>query len=281
MPAIDAYPLLIIIGGPTASGKTRLSIELASHFQTEIISADSRQCYRGMDIGTATPTPEELALVKHHFINSHDIGEPFNAGIFAREARCVIEQLFIKHRVVIAAGGTGLYLKALTEGMDELPPIDPVIRRQSEQLFQEKGLEGLRQYVQTNDPAYYANADKDNPARLKRAAEVMMAGGKPYSSFLGRKHHKLPWNNVCYCLSVDRDLLYNRIDTRVDKMISEGLEGEARALEPFRSHQALQTVGYREFYDYFDGKSGLPETITLIKQHTRNFAKRQLTVLPR
>lgn len=277
MSAGDANPLLIIIGGPTASGKTSLSIELALEFNTEIISADSRQCYQELTIGTAKPSPEDRSLVTHHFVDSHSIHEKFNAGLFAEQAYFLLEQLFSSKKVVIASGGTGLYLNALTGSLDRLPPVPSSIREMASTLYRTGGLAGLCDYVKMHDPEHYINVDLNNPARLIRAVEVMMSSGRPYSSFLGKQKPKPPWNVMCFAVCMDRQELYRRINQRVDHMMEQGLEAEVRSLIPYREHQALQTVGYRELFDYFDGRTGLREAVDSIKQHTRNFAKRQMT----
>jgi len=277
MSALEGNPLLIIIGGPTASGKTSLSIELAQELNTEIISADSRQCYRELSIGTAKPSPEERSLVRHHFVDSHSIHEKFSAGLFANQAHNLLEQLFMTNRTVIATGGTGLYLKALTGNIDQLPSVPSSFREVAANLYRTEGIEGLREYVNKHDPEYYLKVDIQNPARLIRAAEVIMSSGRPYSSFLGKQKPELPWKANSFALSMNREELYTRINQRVDRMMEQGLEAEVRSLLPFREHQARQTVGYRELFDYFDGRTGLTESVESIKQHSRNFAKRQIT----
>lgn len=268
---------LIVIGGPTASGKTALAIRLAKQFQTEIISADSRQFYKEISIGTAKPTPEELAEVKHHFINSHSITESFNSGAFADAARILIDNLFKKHEVVIIVGGSGLYIKSLLEGFDDLPYVEENIRTNLKNSFKENGIQHLLDELKKSDPAYFEKVDQHNHQRVMRALEIIRASGKPYSSFLGNKNKNSTFDTECYCLDISREILYNRINIRVDEMMKQGLEAEAKSVLPYRNHTALQTVGYKELFDYFDGNISLEESISLIKQHTRNYAKRQLT----
>lgn len=268
---------LIVIGGPTASGKTALAIRLAQHFSTEIVSADSRQFYREITIGTAKPTAEELALVKHHFINNLSIYDNYSVGDFEKEAMAVLEKLFEKHDVVILVGGTGLYIKAVCEGLDVFPETPLSIRYEFEDLLAKNGIEYLQNLLKEVDFDYFNEADIDNPKRIIRALSVWKSSGQPFSSF--RKGDKVNrfFTPIYICLDVQRPILYARINERVDTMVAEGLVAEAKDLYPFKNLNALQTVGYSEFFDYFDGKMPLSEVIDKVKQHTRNYAKRQVT----
>lgn len=270
-------PLLIILGGATGSGKTDLAIELAEQFKTVVISADSRQCYREMSIGTAKPDREQLKRVPHYFIDSHSIHEPVNAGVFVQYARNLLAELFSTHSIVVMAGGTGLYLHALTEGIDDLPDVRPEIRLSIVDEYNTLGISHLQKIVSEADPDYFEKVDRNNPARLMRAAEIILQTGRPYSFFLKKVQHELPFDTLRLVPELDRKALYHRIDQRVDNMIAAGFEAEARSLLPFADLKALQTVGYSEMFDHFRGQQDLKTTVSLIKQHTRNYAKRQLT----
>jgi tRNA dimethylallyltransferase len=270
--------VLIVVGGPTAIGKTACSLELAERLGTEIISADSRQCYREMTIGTAKPSPEELQRIRHHFIDSHSISETFSAGDFGREARQCLYALDAKYDVVITTGGSGLYLDAFINGISDIPETDPSIRASLNERFREEGLAELRRELETLDPEYARNADLNNQQRVIRALEVCLQTGKPYSHFrnLPRKD-KLDRKIVAIGLNAERSWLYDRINTRVDAMVTQGLFGEAEGLYEYREHYALQTVGYKEIFAYMDGEYSQSAAIALIKQNTRRYAKRQLT----
>lgn len=268
---------LIVIVGPTGSGKTDLSIGVAQHYACPIISTDSRQFYRGIPIGTAQPTAEEQALVEHHFIASHSLEDDFNCGAYETEALKCLEELFQQHDVVVAVGGSGLYIKALTEGMDDLPEVDPALRLSLAARHKEEGVESLVELLHELDPAYYEIVDRKNPARVLRALEVCMATGKPYSSLRTGLRQRRDFNIVKIGTAMEREILYDRIDRRVDMMIAEGLEQEARKVYPLRHLNSLQTVGYREMFDYFDGKTTRQEAIELIKRNSRRYAKRQMT----
>lgn len=271
-------PTVILIAGPTASGKTSLSIEVAQHFQTEIISADSRQCYKEMRIGTAVPHPEELAAVPHHFIHSHSIHQPLTAGKYMEQAREKLEDLFQRKDVVVVSGGTGLYIKSLIHGIDKLPTVQSVTREKVKELFAKEGIEILRALIQKNDPDYFQKADINNPARLMRAAEIILETGKAYTSFLQQQTEQhLPYRIVSVVIDHERSILYERINQRVDQMIEAGLVEEVRQLLPYKDLTTLHTVGYSELFEYFDNFLTLPEAISAIKQHSRNYAKRQLT----
>lgn len=268
---------LIVIVGPTGSGKTDISIGVAEHFRCPILSTDSRQFYRGIPIGTAQPEPEQLERVEHHFIASHSLQEDFNCGAYEVAALQRLEELFATHDVVVAVGGSGLYVKALTEGMDDLPEVDAFLRKQLAERLQQEGLEALCEELYRLDPNFYAVVDRKNPARVLRALEVCIATGKPYSSLRTGTRRQRPFNIIKIGTKMDRAELYERINRRVDMMIEAGLEQEAREVYPLRHLNSLQTVGYREMFDYFDGVTTRDEAIELIKRNSRRYAKRQLT----
>lgn len=268
---------LVVIAGPTASGKTAVAIELAKKHNTVILSADSRQFYREMSIGTAKPTEEELAAVKHYFINSLSITETFTAGDFEKEALTLLDELFEVHDVVLLAGGSGLFIKAVCEGFDEVPAADTGIRDKLNLEFKEKGIVSLQEKLKLADPEYYATMDTDNPQRIIRALEVFESTGNPISSYRKANANKRLFRIVKFGLSLPREKLYQRINRRVDEMVKQGLVDEVRSLLPYRDLNALNTVGYSELFDYFDGKTDLDKAIGSIKQNTRRFAKRQMT----
>lgn len=268
---------LLVLGGPTASGKTKMAIEWALQHQTEILSADSRQCYIELNIGVAKPSQEELATVKHHFIDSHHIQDPISAGDYERYGLSVLDNLFQQKDTVICCGGTGLYIKALCEGIDEMPDVNPEIKHRIEQAYQEKGLIWLQQEVQRHDPEFYGQAEKENPSRLLRALVFKLSTGQSIIHFRKEKKKERNFHIKKYYLAPSRPVLYHRINHRVDQMILDGLEEEARQLYPFKHLKNLNTVGYQEFFNYFDGQLSRSEAIEKIKQHTRNYAKRQLT----
>ncbi|MDO3625949.1 tRNA (adenosine(37)-N6)-dimethylallyltransferase MiaA [Mucilaginibacter sp. BT774] len=268
---------LIIIAGPTAVGKTAAAIKVAQQLQTEIISADSRQFYREMSIGTAKPDAEELAQAKHYFIDSHSITENFTVGDFEKQSLQLLDELFKTYDQVIMVGGSGLYIQAVTQGFDDLPTVDPEIRERLNQELAEKGVQHLQAKLKVADPDYHQQVDLNNPQRLIRALEIFEATGNPFSSYRKATINKRPFEIVKIALNLPRELLYNRINQRVDLMVKEGLVEEVRSLLPYRHLNALNTVGYSELFDYFDGKTDLDTAISLIKQNTRRFAKRQLT----
>jgi len=268
---------LIVVGGPTASGKTAFAIRLARHFGTAIVSADSRQFYREMNIGTAKPTEEELAQVPHYFINSLSIGQEYSVGDFERDALQVLGELFQKHEVVVLVGGSGLYIKALCEGLDEFPEVPPEARSAVEEEYRAKGLAFLQEELAQTDPDYYKQVDRQNPHRLIRAIAVYRASGRPFSSFRKANSQARPFSPIYLQLHWPRRELYRRINRRVEQMVAAGLEAEARALYPRRQLAALQTVGYQEFFGYFDGAASREEAIALIQRNSRRYAKRQLT----
>jgi tRNA dimethylallyltransferase len=270
---------IVAIAGPTASGKSGLALQLAHLLQADIFSADSRQIYKEISIGTAKPTKEELMSVTHHFIDFLDIEKPYTAGQFAADLTVSLENYFQNHQIAILVGGTGLYFKAFLQGFDELPDVDPKINDRLKQQYQESGIEYLQNLLQHSDPEYYFQADIQNPHRLIRALGVTLTSGKPFSSFLKQNPKKNTQNFDVIGIILDppREILYEAINQRVDNMINAGLENEAKKMYPFKELQALQTVGYKEFFDYFDGKLTKDETINLIKQNSRRYAKRQVT----
>jgi tRNA dimethylallyltransferase len=268
---------LIVVAGPTAVGKTEYAIKLAKEIETEIISADSRQIYKEMKIGTARPTPEELAQVKHHFIATHSVTEYYNASKYEFEAIELIENLFKKYDKLVVAGGSGLYIDAILFGIDDLPTIDQNIRRELQEKFQNEGLESLRFMLKKLDPVYYDRVDLKNPKRILKALEVAIQTGKPYSSFLTGKAKKRNFEFEIIILNKERNVLHERINKRVDFMIENGLIDEARNLLKYRHLTPLKTVGYRELFDFFDNKIDLQTAIELIKRNTRRYARRQIT----
>lgn len=270
--------LLIVITGPTASGKTGLAIRLAKHFDCPIISADSRQFYHALPIGTAQPDQKEMEGVPHYFMGNLDIHETMSAGKYAQEARNLIQSLFQKHKTLIVCGGTGLYIQAMLYGMDEFPPVQDELRNNLNQRYKNEGLAVLVDELQSMDPEFCKSADLQNPQRVLRALEVCLTSGKPFSTF--KKQSQLPLlscKTEIFCLNPDRKALYQNIDLRVDSMIERGLEKEAKEMIPYRHLNALNSVGYKEMFQYFDGLFSREEAISLIKQHTRNYAKRQMT----
>ncbi|TSD63256.1 tRNA (adenosine(37)-N6)-dimethylallyltransferase MiaA [Inquilinus sp. KBS0705] len=268
---------LIVIAGPTASGKTAAAIALAQHFDTVVVSADSRQFFREMSIGTAKPTGAELAAAPHYFINSHSITEPFSVGDFERECLVLLDKLFTDKDIVVLAGGSGLYIKAITEGFDDLPVADASIRDTLNNELAQNGIIPLQERLKAIDPTYYSQVDINNPQRVIRALEVYVGTGKPISFYRKATLNKRPFNIIKIGLDMPREQLYSRINQRVDHMVAEGLVDEVKGLIPHRKLNALNTVGYSEIFDYFDGKTDLDNAIAAIKQNTRRFAKRQLT----
>ena len=276
-PSAMNSPTLIVIAGPTASGKTAAAIEVARHFSTVVVSADSRQFYREMSIGTAKPNADELAAVPHYFIDTLSITENYTAGKYEKQALDLLDELFKTHNVVVLAGGSGLFIKAVCEGFDEFPDIDPQIRQQLNRELETHGLLWLQEKLKAADPDYYAEADINNPQRVARALEVFEGTGKPFSSFRRSAINKRPFRILKFGLDLPREVLYHRINTRVEIMVEQGLIEEVKLLLPYRQLNALNTVGYTELFDYFDDKTDLSTAIGLIKQNTRRFAKRQMT----
>ncbi len=268
---------LICIIGPTAIGKTALGIKIAKQLGTQIISADSRQFYQEISIGTAKPSLLELETVKHHFINSHSVNDVVSVGLFEKQALSIIETLFKTQDTVVMVGGSGLYIKAVLEGFDELPTVNPELRNQLNQELQSFGLTKLQQELQTNDPQYYAQIDTQNPQRIIRALEVFRGTGNTFSSY--QTHHKKQrgFKVIKIGLNTSREILYQRINQRVDDMMQNGLLEEAKSAQAYKHLNALNTVGYSELFDYLDRKTSLETAVETIKQNTRRFAKRQLT----
>ena len=285
--AADPRPVLLTVAGPTAVGKTALTVALAQQLGTEIISADSRQFFREMSIGTAKPTPEEMQGVPHHFVGSHSITEDYRAGRSAAEAEARLASLFERHPVVIATGGSGLYLQALTDGLDELPPVPPAVRQQLQHELATAGLAPLVAELAATDPVAHARLDLQNHQRVLRALEITRGTGRPFSSFhlgpaaVAAKAAARPFRVEKVALTREREELYQRIDQRVIQMLEAGLVAEVEQLLPFRAHNALQTVGYQEIFGYLDGAYDYAEAVRLLQRNTRHYAKRQLTWLRR
>ena len=268
---------LISIVGPTGIGKTALSLKLATHFNTDIISADSRQFYKEIPIGTAAPTPEELAIVPHHFIQQKSIKESYSVGAFEKEALEKLEFLHMSKPVVVMVGGSGLYVNAVVKGFDEFPDITPEIRIQLNSELESKGLEFLQEELKRLDSKSYETIALQNPHRVIRALEICRGTGQPYTSFLNKNKSKRTFKTISIGLKADRPLIYERINNRVDQMIENGLLEEAKAMFEHRTLNALNTVGYKELFQYFDGTWTLDFAISEIKKNTRRFAKRQMT----
>jgi len=268
---------LIVITGPTGIGKTAVTIRLAKHFDTEIISADSRQLFRELYIGTATPNPLELSEVKHHLIQSHSITDNYNASRYEIEVLQLMEKLFRKTNLLFLTGGSMLYIDAVCNGIDKMPDADPEIRLNLKSKLEKEGIENLRLQLKQLDPDYYKNVDLKNPNRIIHALEITLTTGKPYSSFRTNPKKQRPFTIIKIGLDCDRQILHKQINTRVDKMIEEGLETEAQKLYANRNLNALNTVGYREFFDYIEGKISRDTAIELIKRNSRRYARKQLT----
>ena len=268
---------LITIVGPTAVGKTSFAIDLALKYSTEIISADSRQIYRQLKIGTAKPTYTQLALVKHHFIDYLNIDQDFNAGIFEKRAIETILDIFTRNDIAIMCGGSGLYINAVCNGIDNIPIVEPGLRELLINTFEKDGLAPLINELKLNDPQYYKQVDRSNPQRIIRALEVIRSTGKPYSKFRKRKNPKRPFRIIKIGLELDRSELYDSVDKRMDMMIKNGLFEEAKELFSYKELNALQTVGYKEIFGYLEGEYGKAEAIRLLKRNSRRYAKRQLT----
>ena len=269
--------ILIIIAGPTAIGKTALSIALAQHFSCPILSADSRQFFKEMTIGTAKPSSEEIKGVPHYFIDSHSITEHYNVGKYETEAITLLDQLFQTNEKIILVGGSGLYVDAICKGFDELPEADMEVRNEIGSLFEAEGIKGLQDLLRKLDPDYYNTVDLQNPQRISRALEVSLTAGVPYSTLRKGEKRQRNFITIKIGLNTSREVLYSRINKRVDEMMKNGLLEEVKSLVPYKHLNALQTVGYKELFDYLDNKTDLKTAIELLKQNTRRFAKRQLT----
>ncbi len=270
-------PILIVITGPTAVGKTTLSIELAQKLKTEIISADSRQIYKEMSIGTARPDSNQLSAVPHHFIGTQSIFDYYNASMFENQVLTKLQELFQKYPVLLMVGGSGLYIDAVCYGIDDLPTIDPSVRKAVMERYKLHGIEVLRNELTEIDPKYAAEADLSNPKRIFKALEVYYMTGRPYSSFLTRKAKERFFDFHFIVIDRPRNELHQNINNRVDQMIQQGLIDEARQLFPYKHLNALNTVGYKELFEYFDKKIDLADAIEQIKRNTRRYARRQIT----
>lgn len=273
----QASKYLVVIAGPTAVGKTDLGIQLAKHYGSVILSADSRQFYKELTIGTAKPSENELAEVKHYFINNKNITELFGAGHFEKEAIPLLDNLFKEHQLVFVVGGSGLYIDALLYGVDEFEDVPLEVREKLNAEFEEKGIEPLQTELKEKDPSYAAKVDLDNSQRVIRALEVCRYSGKPYSSFLKKNSVERNFKAIKLFINTGREKLYDRINTRVDDMMKQGLLNEVKNLTAFKNTNALKTVGYKELFDHLDGLCTLEEAVDKIKQHSRNYAKRQIT----
>ncbi len=268
---------LISIVGPTAIGKTTLSIAIANHFNTEILSADSRQFYREMSIGTAAPTPCEQEQVKHHFVHHKSINDDYTVGDFERDAKTLLKRLYDKHDIVVLVGGSGLFVKAITNGLDSFPKVDKKIREDLNLRLQAEGLEALQEELKMKDLEAYNSIAIDNPRRVLRALEICISSGKSYSSFLGKKSNQEDYKVISIGLEADRSIVYQRINDRVDSMMNNGLLDEVKSLLKFQRLNALNTVGYKELFKYLNGEWELDHAVLEIKKNTRRFAKRQMT----
>lgn len=268
---------LLVVAGPTAVGKTAYCVELAKTLHTDVVSADSRQFYRELTIGTAKPTPAEMQGVPHHFIDSHAITETYTAGQYERDCLALLDRLFQEKETVILTGGSGLFLNVITDGMDEMPDPDPEIRHELRKRLETEGLPALLGDLQRLDPVFFEKIDRQNPVRVLRALEVCLTTGQRYSSLRTGAKAQRPFVSRKICLTRPREELYARIDARMDAMLAAGLIEEARTLLPYRTHNALQTVGYQEVFGYFDGLYDYEELVRLLKRNSRRYAKRQLT----
>ncbi len=268
---------LLIIAGPTASGKTSLAAELAREWDTGVISADSRQMYREMRIGTARPGEEEMAGVPHYFLGNLAAEQYYNASMFEQDVLSLLDELFPTHPLVIMAGGSGLYIHAVCFGIDDLPRVDPALRQELKKKYEEEGLRPLQDLLLEKDPVSYAQVDLNNPKRVLKALEISIMTGRPYSGFLTRTARERPFGMIPIGLDLPREELYDRINRRVDRMVEQGLVEEARKLFPLRHLNALNTVGYQELFDHFLGRISLEEAIGKIKDHTRQYARKQIT----
>lgn len=268
---------LVTVVGPTAVGKTQVSIRIAQLYNTAVVSVDARQFYKEMKIGTATPGDHELQMVPHYFISHLSVTQPYSAGDFEKDAMVRLDELFQSHDVVVAAGGSGLFIRAMLEGLDVFPEVQPEATTEVNRLYHAGGLNALQRLLKEMDPEYYAEVDRNNPQRLMRALSVCLSSGSPYSSFKNKKLAKRNFHPIKIGLELERRLLYQYIDQRVDKMMKAGLVAEVKSLIAFAHLNPLQTVGYTELFDYLRGESTLETAVSLIKQHSRNYAKRQLT----
>jgi tRNA dimethylallyltransferase len=268
---------LVVLLGPTGVGKTDISIDIATHFNCEIISGDSRQFFREMEIGTAVPTSLQLRKIKHHFIRFLSVKDYYSSSLFERDVLELLPSLFFKNQIVLLSGGSGMYIDGVCNGIDDIPDVNSLIREKYISKYNEEGIEGLRVALKILDPEHYARVDLKNHKRIMRALEICETSGQPYSSFLKKQKRERDFGIIKIGLERTRHELYQRINGRVDDMINKGLEGEARSLQEWRNLNALNSVGYREFFDYFDGKISYDVAVELIKRNSRRYAKRQIT----
>ncbi len=268
---------LVVLAGPTAVGKTRFGIALAKELQTEIISADSRQIYKEASIGTAVPSPEELRTVRHHFIQTVSLEENYNASRYEQDVLRLLEELFGRYDLVLMVGGSGLYIKAVCEGIDDLPPHDPALRSKLLSRYEKEGLQSLTEELWRLDPVSAGRIDLKNHMRVLKALEVSLQTGKPYSEFLSGTPARRPFNILRLALDMERQELYRRINERVDRMMKDGLLEEVKRLQPYARTNAMKSVGYRELFDYLEGKVPLEEAVDRIRRNTRKFARKQIT----
>ena len=271
------HKTLIVLTGPTGIGKTTVGIKIAQYYNTEIVSSDSRQIFKELQIGTAVPNNNELYAVKHHFIHSHTITENYNASRYETEAIQLLKELFQQHNIIVLVGGSMLYIDAICKGIDIMPDVDPEIRSSLKVRLKEQGLGSLRLQLKKQDPEYYKIVDLKNPNRIIHALEICLMTGKPYSSFRSAPNKKRPFSIIKIGLNCEREILHNRINKRVDLMIQEGLEEEAKSVYPLKHLNSLNTVGYREWFAYFDGEISKEKAIELIKRNSRRYARKQLT----
>jgi tRNA dimethylallyltransferase len=268
---------LIVVAGPTAVGKTDVTLDIARQLDTEILSADSRQIFKELKIGAATPSDDQLRQVPHHFVGTHSIFDYYTAGMFELEALERLKEIFSRKNQAVMTGGSGLYINAVCHGIDALPKVDPQVRQNLIDQYEAEGIEGIRQRLKVLDPTSYQQVDLRNPKRILKALEISLTTGKPYSAFLTRQRKDRPFHMLKIGLNRDRQELYQRINQRVDQMLEEGLLEEARGLHPYQHLNALNTVGYKELFRFFDNEISYEEAVRLIKRNTRRYAKRQLT----
>ena len=277
MVSTDSEKYLVVIGGPTGIGKTRMSINLAQHYESEILSADSRQFYKQLTIGTGKPDSSELNRVKHHFIDTLNVWDDYSVGDFERDGISVLQDLFTRHNVLFLVGGSGLYIRALCEGLDVFPAVKPEVVEALKDLFREQGIGVLQNELEEKDPGYYEMVDVNNAQRMIRALAIMRVGQRPFSDYLAKSKKLRPFKCIYVALSMDRSKLYTRINSRVDQMMSDGLESEVLSVAMYKKYNALQTVGYKEMFEYMDNRITRDEAIEKMKRNSRRYAKRQMT----